>query len=839
MKKLFLSAIVGAAGLFMAGSSHAYVCDNVDSYVAGTTYGAGQVVQNGGNAFQCDVGGWCSSGSDAYEPGVGWASGHAWTDLGVCETGGSSSGGTSSGGTSSGGTSSGGTSSGGTSSGGTSSGGTSSGGGVTCTAPVYVVGDQYEANQIVQHNGNDYLCTVAGWCSSAGSAWAYEPGVGAHWSDAWNDLGLCQDHSSGSSSGGTSSGGSSSGGTVPDQKFCASEWVPTKAYAKGSIAGYNNLAYRALVDTHGVTPDSTTWVHWEVAGTVDESLCPVKIPNTIDYGVPQPVDGNPNTGIVHPTGTVSAAKIANTPSTIAGTKGGVDPATDPGGNHPGFDADNGARVAKLAPGKLPLQHNVYQLSAGTETVAYLGDWAIYGRQFDFSKLPASNLDRLVYGFAGICFPGAATVQDPGFPMSAPSAVNRTCKQSKLPDGAMAIADFEAAFLRKLNGAPEPKIVGIESMYEISPSEVSGVFGVLYELRKANPNLHLDLSVGGWTLSEGFPWMASDPARRKAFVDSIVHFLERFEFDGIDIDWEYPGSDGAVPGMSRPDDAETYLQLIKDLRAGMDWLTKKTGKKYRLSSAVPATTGKMDKIDWLNVGKYLDRLYVMTYDLTGAWERNISHHTPLYDNPNANGSSTGASASTAMLYMQNHGVPANKLMIGVANYHRSKAMIPGDITEYTNGLTGNTTFGDPNATGADFILGIAGIGSWEAGVLEGYDMYQNFLDKYLHPKNGYKIYTDKLANADFLVQDTIGSFISIETPRTAALKAQYAKDNGLAGIFFWQIEQDNGYNLNAVQHVLGNTLVTKTSDAVEADQIATCGENVTVAECEALIQSLKK
>ena len=627
----------------------------------------------------------------------------------------------------------------------------------------------------------------------------------------------------------------------PDTRFCAPDWLATKVYAKGTVVAYKGVAYEAVIDNHGIAPDNTTYPgYWKAVGVPDPTLCPVPIPNTINYGVPQPVGGNPNAGNTRPTGVISAARISSTASMLPpqSTQWG----SDPGGDHPGFDADTGARVLKLPPGTLPLQHNTYTVATnGQEIVSYLGDWAIYGRRWDFSKTPVKNLNRLVYGFAGICFPGAANTQDPGFPTSAPAAVNRTCSQSRLPDGAMAIADFEAAFVRNLPGGQTPRVFGTESMYEINRDDVGGVFGVLYTLRRANPHLKLDLSVGGWTLSEGFGWMSRDTARRKAFVDSIVHFLQRYDFDGVDIDWEYPASDGAVPGADRPEDAQNYLQLIKDLRAGMDWLGAKTGKQYRLSSAIPATKGKLDLINWTEVSRYMNRLYVMTYDLTGAWERETSHHTPLNINPGASaGSSTGVSARWTIEYLQsNFGVPANKLMIGAANYARAKRIqYPGDLQELGNGLRGSTTYKPTVAPGTTtFILTIAGIGTWEAGVLENYDMYQNTLDRDLRHRNGYKLYTDKAANADYLV-NPIGSFITIETPRTTALKAQYAKDHGLAGLFFWMIEQDNGYNLNAVNHVFGSTLAGSTADGRPQDQIATCGNNVTTAECESLITSLR-
>lgn len=63
-------------------------------------------------------------------------------------------------------------------------------GGKCADAAVYVAGTSYQSGQNVTNNGGLYQCSVAGWCSSD-SAWAYEPGVGQYWQDAWNSLGAC------------------------------------------------------------------------------------------------------------------------------------------------------------------------------------------------------------------------------------------------------------------------------------------------------------------------------------------------------------------------------------------------------------------------------------------------------------------------------------------------------------------------------------------------------------------------------------------------------------------------------------------------------------------------
>jgi hypothetical protein len=58
--------------------------------------------------------------------------------------------------------------------------------------PAYIENNKYIAGSKVQNAGRQYQCKpfpYSGWCN--GAAWAYAPGTGAYWSDAWILVGSC------------------------------------------------------------------------------------------------------------------------------------------------------------------------------------------------------------------------------------------------------------------------------------------------------------------------------------------------------------------------------------------------------------------------------------------------------------------------------------------------------------------------------------------------------------------------------------------------------------------------------------------------------------------------
>lgn len=177
---------------------------------------------------------------------------------------------------------------------------------------------------------------------------------------------------------------------------------------------------------------------------------------------------------------------------------------------------------------------------------------------------------------------------------------------------------------------------------------------LLRLRRVNPDLKIMLSVGGWG-SGRFSEMAADENLRMSFAKDCLRVVEEFPLDGIDIDWEYPGSSDAGISSS-PEDWENFTLLMRDLRAVLG-----TDRLLTVASSAYA-----EYIDFASCMQYLDFVNVMTYDMANA----PYHHCALYESEIADKSSDGAVKAHI-----NAGVPASQLVLGVPFYGRGGTAFP--------------------------------------------------------------------------------------------------------------------------------------------------------------------
>jgi chitinase len=191
---------------------------------------------------------------------------------------------------------------------------------------------------------------------------------------------------------------------------------------------------------------------------------------------------------------------------------------------------------------------------------------------------------------------------------------------------------------------------------------AGVIG----LKKQNPNLKVLLSVGGWNLGSGpFSDMVTGPNNRAKFVNTTVTFLKKWNFDGLDLDWEYPGSrDG-----SRITDKSLFTSLISELKNAFKPFD------FILTAAVGVGFSTADlayEID--KISPLLDFINLMTYDLHGSWETFTGLNAPLYPRSNEVGEQRNLNIDAAVNYWITNGASKNKLVLGMASYGRSFTLV---------------------------------------------------------------------------------------------------------------------------------------------------------------------
>jgi hypothetical protein len=116
------------------------------------------------------------------------------------------------------------------------------------------------------------------------------------------------------------------------------------------------------------------------------------------------------------------------------------------------------------------------------------------------------------------------------------------------------------------------------------------------------------------------------------------------FDGIDIDWEYPGGGGQPYNTADAvNDKHNFTLLMQEFRAQLDAQGATDGKRYPLTAAIGAGTEKIAQTEPALYSQYMDWVNLMTYDFHGGWETTTNFHAPLYHDPAD--PSTGVLAST--------------------------------------------------------------------------------------------------------------------------------------------------------------------------------------------------
>lgn len=213
----------------------------------------------------------------------------------------------------------------------------------------------------------------------------------------------------------------------------------------------------------------------------------------------------------------------------------------------------------------------------------------------------------------------------------------------------------------------------------------------------NPDLRIMMSVGGWTGSELFSAICRDATRRDEFAQACVDQMDYWNFDGIDIDWEFPGNfrwnDGAL--ADEANDWLNFTRLLSEIRTKLDALgdNPRTGEAYELSAFFPANvymirylydgTSSTDQTlsdNGLNPWyTYLDHINLGGYDFYGTWSELTDHQPPMFPSPSFPAQNTVQQTDLRRKYwnfygcsrhmVEQLGVPAEKIVQGAPLYGR--------------------------------------------------------------------------------------------------------------------------------------------------------------------------
>ena len=300
-----------------------------------------------------------------------------------------------------------------------------------------------------------------------------------------------------------------------------------------------------------------------------------------------------------------------------------------------------------------------------------------------------------------------------------------------------------------------------SSFEIVPMDSNGasLYSRFTALKSKKSSLQTWISVGGWSFTDpgptqtAFSEMTSSSGNRRRFINGLIKFMDTYGFDGIDLDWEYPGADDRG-GKSQ--DTANYVSLAAELRAAF-------GTKYGISMTLPTSYWYLQHFDLLGIQKSVDWFNLMAYDLHGIWDAQSKFVGP-YIAPHTN--ITEIDLGLDLLWRS--GVDPAKVVMGQGWYGRSFTLKdpscnkPNGVCEFTGGAK-------------------AGPCSNAAGIL---DLEE--IDDIIS-KNSLKPIHDEKAAVKWITWDS-DQWVSYDDTDTFAQKKDFANSRCLGGLMVWAMDQ---------------------------------------------------
>ena len=256
-----------------------------------------------------------------------------------------------------------------------------------------------------------------------------------------------------------------------------------------------------------------------------------------------------------------------------------------------------------------------------------------------------------------------------------------------------------------------------------------------------PELKLLLFIGGWGQNgDGFSEMAKDPDKRALFCSECLRLCDEYNFDGVDIDWEYPtyaATDGNHVNGADPADTENFTILMQELR--------ETLGHNRLISYAASDSGYY--INNAEVLQWVDYINVMTYSMGNP----PYHNSPLYHST----LTKSRSGEESIEIFHNQGVPYNRMNYGLAFYGHADGTIYPSSMPYNKIVDALTT-----------------------GYVDGKSVA------------GYNIRCwDNVGKNVYLGDGSGNMYASYEDTESLSYRVAFVKEKGMLGAFSWEYRED--------------------------------------------------
>jgi chitinase len=275
-----------------------------------------------------------------------------------------------------------------------------------------------------------------------------------------------------------------------------------------------------------------------------------------------------------------------------------------------------------------------------------------------------------------------------------------------------------------------------------------------------------LAIGGWNDSyyDKYSRLIRDAGARARFVRHVIAFLQQHNFQGLDLDFEYPVC--WQNDCSRGNLYEKYFfgLWVKELKEAF------ISHGLILSAAVSASKKIIDlAYDVPVLARYLDFLNIMTYDYHGSWDNQTGHVSPLR---NVAGVNSTLNTEWSVKYWISLGFPKEKIIMGIPTYGQSFSLSDPK----------NTAIGAPVYGG-----GKAGEYTLTAGILSYYEICERVNVRYWHTNHDLNFRMGPFSYFD-------DQWVGYDDKDMILVKAKFINQMGLGGAMIWSLDFDDFTNI---------------------------------------------